>query len=51
MQDGNVFYRKQQCYSTPDKLPDLGDYIVAACRYAGPLGVWIPQVSRKLDLI
>ncbi|KAF8190560.1 vacuolar assembling/sorting protein VPS16 [Pholiota molesta] len=29
MPEGNVFYRRQQCYSTPGKLPNLGDYIVA----------------------
>ena len=38
MQEGNVFYRRQQCYSIPGKLPDLGDYIVAGCRYGGPIG-------------
>jgi len=38
MQDGNVFYRRQQLYSIAGKLPNLGDYIVAGCRYGGPLG-------------
>lgn len=38
MQDGNVFYRRQQLYSISGKLPNLGDYIVAGCRYGGPLG-------------
>ncbi|KAF8966570.1 vacuolar assembling/sorting protein VPS16 [Flammula alnicola] len=39
MQEGNVFYRRQQCYSTPGKLPELGDYIVAGCRYGGPIAL------------
>ncbi|KAF8155821.1 vacuolar assembling/sorting protein VPS16 [Crassisporium funariophilum] len=39
MQEGNVFYRRQQCYSIPGKLPDLRDYIVAGCRYGGPIAL------------
>ncbi|PPQ73925.1 hypothetical protein CVT26_006551 [Gymnopilus dilepis] len=39
MQEGNVFYRRQQCYSIPGKLPDLGDYIIAGCRYGGPIAL------------
>ncbi|KDQ58687.1 hypothetical protein JAAARDRAFT_57575 [Jaapia argillacea MUCL 33604] len=39
MQDGNVFYRRQQIYSIPGKLPNLDDYIVAGCRYGGPLAM------------
>ncbi|PPQ86643.1 hypothetical protein CVT25_006827 [Psilocybe cyanescens] len=39
MQEGNVFYRRQQCYSMSGKLPDLGDYIVAGCRYGGPIAL------------
>ncbi|KAF8800582.1 vacuolar assembling/sorting protein VPS16 [Phlegmacium glaucopus] len=39
MQEGNVFYRRQQCYSIPGKLPDLGDYIIAGCRYGGPIAI------------
>lgn len=38
MQEGTVFYRRQQLYSVVGKLPNLGDYIVAGCRYGGPLG-------------
>lgn len=38
MQEGNVFYRRQQLYSVTGKLPNLGDYIMAGCRYGGPLG-------------
>ncbi|KAJ7598995.1 Vps16, N-terminal region-domain-containing protein [Mycena floridula] len=39
MQDGNVFYRRQQLYSVAGKLPDLGDFIVAGCRYGGPIAL------------
>jgi len=39
MQEGNVFYRRQQCYSIPGKLPHLGDYIIAGCRYGGPIAL------------
>lgn len=45
MQDGNVFYRRQQVYSTPGKLPNLDDFIVAGCRYGGPLGISISLVT------
>lgn len=38
MQDGKVFYRRQQLYSVAGKFPNLSDYIVAGCRYGGPLG-------------
>ena len=38
MQDGNAFYRRQQLYAIQDKLPDLDAYIIAGCRYGGPLG-------------
>lgn len=38
MQNGEVFYRKQQLYTISGKLPNLGDFIVAGCRYGGPLG-------------
>ncbi|KAK2461284.1 hypothetical protein APHAL10511_006811 [Amanita phalloides] len=38
MQDGNVFYRKQQLYSIQGKLLNLSDYVIAGCRYGGPLG-------------
>ncbi|KAJ3845575.1 Vps16, C-terminal region-domain-containing protein [Lentinula raphanica] len=39
MQNGTVFYRRQQLYSIMGKLPDLGDYIIAGCRYGGPLAM------------
>ncbi len=38
MQDGNVFYRRQQLYSVSGKFPDFADYITAGCRYGGPIG-------------
>lgn len=38
MPEGNVFYRRQQLYTVPEKLPNLGDHIVAGCRHGGPLG-------------
>ncbi|KAH9941720.1 vacuolar protein sorting-associated protein 16 [Epithele typhae] len=40
MQDGTIFYRRHQLYTIPDKLPgDLRDFIVAGCRYGGPIAV------------
>ena len=47
MQDGKVFYRRQQIYSIPGKLPRLDDFVVAGCKYGGPLGVFrsIPPQS------
>ncbi|CAK5269240.1 unnamed protein product [Mycena citricolor] len=39
MQDGRTFYKRQQLYSIPGKLPNLNDYIVAGCRYGGPLAL------------
>jgi len=39
MQDGQVFYRKQQIYTIHGKLPDLSDYIVAGSRNGGPLAL------------
>lgn len=41
MQDGNAFYRRHQIYSIPGKLPNLGDFITAGCRYGGPLGQFL----------
>ena len=45
MQDGTVFYKRQQLYSVNDKLPNLSDYIIAGCRYGGPIGVFSLDVS------
>ncbi|KAJ7892873.1 vacuolar assembling/sorting protein VPS16 [Mycena olivaceomarginata] len=39
MQDGRTFYKRQQLYSIPGKLPNLSDYIVAGCLYGGPIGL------------
>jgi vacuolar protein sorting-associated protein 16 len=50
MPDGNVFYRRQQLYSIPGKLPNLGDYIVAGCRFGGPIGACLaPLLYSKPD--
>ena len=52
MQDGNVFYRRQQLYSVQGKFPRLDDYIIAGCRYGGPLGIRvIPYCAMNLNLI
>ncbi|TFY64524.1 hypothetical protein EVJ58_g2580 [Rhodofomes roseus] len=40
MQDGNAFYKRHQLYSIPGKLPDLSNFIVAGCRYGGPIGAF-----------
>ena len=48
MQDGKVFYRRQQIYSIPNKLPRLDDFVVAGCKHGGPLGMvcsGVPQSS------
>jgi len=39
MQGGSVFYRRQLLYTVSGKLPDFSDYIIASCRYGGPIGV------------
>ncbi|KAI0077381.1 vacuolar assembling/sorting protein VPS16 [Panus rudis PR-1116 ss-1] len=39
MQDGSVFYRKHSLYSIPGKLPNLSDFIIAGCRYGGPIAL------------
>jgi len=52
MQEGNVFYRRQQCYATPGKLPEIEDYIIAGCRYGGPIGASLslkPQVFETQE--
>lgn len=41
MQDGNVFYRRQQLYSIGGKLPDLGNHLIAGCRNGGPIGAYV----------
>nr|GAT52932.1 vacuolar protein sorting vps16 [Mycena chlorophos] len=39
MPDGKTFYKRQQLYSIANKLPNLSDYIVAGCRYGGPIAL------------
>jgi hypothetical protein len=39
MQDGAVFYRRQQLYSIPGKLPDLSDHVAAGCPCGGPVAL------------
>lgn len=49
MQDSTVFYRRQQLYSIQGKLPNLQDYIVAGCRYGGPLAM-MRDISKLVAL-
>ena len=35
-----MFYRRHQVYSIAGKLPDLGDFLIAGCRYGGPIGMF-----------
>lgn len=54
MQEGQVFYRKQQVYSIPGKLPDLENYIISGCRNGGPIGMctlYPCLPSRRLSTI
>lgn len=39
MPEGNVFYRRQHLYDVTGKMPNLGDYILAGCRYGGPFAI------------
>src|SRR5277367_2176798 len=50
MQDGNVFYRRQQLYSIPGKLPPLEEYIIAGCRCGGPIG-FVPSAIRPFHAL
>lgn len=50
MQEGNVFYRRQQVYTLHDKLPNLDDYIVAGCRYGGPIGMYLLYTESVYSL-
>ncbi|KIM47049.1 hypothetical protein M413DRAFT_440594 [Hebeloma cylindrosporum] len=45
MQEGTFFYRRQQCYSIPGKLPELDDYVIAGCRYGGPIALMRDQTK------
>ena len=49
MQDGNVFYRREQIYSIPNKLPRLDDFVVAGCKHGGPLGMVCSRVSVQVQ--
>ncbi|KIY47376.1 vacuolar protein sorting-associated protein 16 [Fistulina hepatica ATCC 64428] len=39
MQEGTVFYRRQQLYNVLGKLPRLSDYIIAGCKNGGPIAL------------
>jgi hypothetical protein len=47
MQDGRTFYKRQQLYSIPGKLPNLSDYVVAGCLYGGPIGLRVLTCDDK----
>lgn len=47
MQDGSVFYRKTQLYNIQDKLPKLDEYVVAGCRFGGPIGAPTPSMRSR----
>jgi hypothetical protein len=47
MQDGKVFYRRQQAYNISNKLPKLDDFVVAGCKYGGPLGMVCSGASQS----
>lgn len=50
MQDGKVFYRRQQIYSIPNKLPRLEDFVAAGCKHGGPLGTVFRGISTSPGL-
>jgi hypothetical protein len=50
MQDGNVFYRRQQLYSIQGKLPPLEEHIIAGCRCGGPIG-FVPSAIRPFHAL
>ncbi|KAG8907134.1 hypothetical protein FRB99_005242 [Tulasnella sp. 403] len=39
MDDGSVFYRKQEVYTMQWKVKDLSDYIIAGARYGGCIAI------------
>ena len=51
MQDGSVFYRRQQLYNVQDKFPNFDDYIVAGCKYGGPIGEFSGDVCSSWDVM
>ncbi|KAG1902172.1 Vps16, C-terminal region-domain-containing protein [Suillus fuscotomentosus] len=36
---GVVFYRRQQLYTLPGKLPNIADYLIAGCKNGGPIAL------------
>ncbi|KAG1862098.1 Vps16, C-terminal region-domain-containing protein [Suillus subalutaceus] len=44
--NGIVFYRRQQLYTLPGKLPNITDYLIAGCKNGGPIGMCPIQLSR-----
>jgi vacuolar protein sorting-associated protein 16 len=49
MQGGSVFYRRQQLFTLEGKLPNFGEYIVAGCRYGGPIGMGCITMQNLLS--
>ncbi|KAG2068050.1 vacuolar assembling sorting protein VPS16 [Suillus decipiens] len=37
--NGIVFYRRQQLYTLPGKLPSIADYLIAGCKNGGPIAL------------
>ncbi|KAG2036792.1 vacuolar assembling sorting protein VPS16 [Suillus americanus] len=37
--NGIVFYRRQQLYTLPGKLPNIADYLIAGCKNSGPIAL------------
>lgn len=37
--NGIVFYRRQQLYTLPGKLPNIADYLIAGCKNGGPIAL------------
>lgn len=37
--NGIVFYRRQQLYTLPGKLPNLADHLIAGCKNGGPIAL------------
>lgn len=44
--NGIVFYKRQQLYTLPGKLPNIADYVIAGCKNGGPIGMCLIQLSR-----
>lgn len=37
--NGIVFYKRQQLYTLPGKLPNIADYLIAGCKNGGPIAL------------